>query len=99
MHNWASKNFSSGDRIMEVVKGANGFCYEIGKKKSLTKHFQLYRMVIKEEFLNCGSLCINHGVLNVGRRIRGVAMSLKGSTYCSNFLSSTTIKLFGWMQV
>ncbi len=42
--------------------------------------------MVKEEFLNCGNLCINHGVLDVGRRIRGVAMSLKGSTYCSNFL-------------
>ncbi len=35
-------------------------------------------MVVKEEFLNCGNLCINRGVLDVGRRIRGVAMSLKG---------------------
>jgi len=43
-------------------------------------------MVVKEEFLNCGNLCINHGVLDVGRRIRGVAMSLKGSTYCNKFL-------------
>jgi hypothetical protein len=76
--NWASKNFSSGDRTREVVERAYGFCYEIGKKKSLTKHFHLYRMVVKEEFLNCGNLCINHGVLDVGRRVRGVAMSLKG---------------------
>jgi hypothetical protein len=56
-------------------------------------------MVVKEEFLDCGNLCLNHGVLDVGRRIIGVAMSLKGSTYCRNFLGSTTIKLFGWMQV
>jgi hypothetical protein len=56
-------------------RGHNGFCYEIGKKKSLTKHFHLHRMVVKEEFLNCGNLCINHGILDVGRRIRGVAMS------------------------
>jgi hypothetical protein len=55
--------------------------------------------MVVEEFLNCGNLCINHALLDVGRRIRGVAMSLKGSTYCSNFLGSTKIKLFGWMQV
>jgi hypothetical protein len=37
--NWASKNFSSGDRTREVVEGAYGFCYEIGKKTIINKTF------------------------------------------------------------